>query len=117
MVTEGLVTVGGPVAVTGGGPPFPGERPLGRPVAPKEESRGALGGGLLLLLLANGCMVPLPGDRHKQIRLNNCQHNSQSVHQMAGGTKGRRLALCRLIKRDWHLDKEGTIGDSMKKLN
>ncbi|KAG7261547.1 hypothetical protein CRUP_000358 [Coryphaenoides rupestris] len=37
----GLVTVGGPAAVTGGGPPFPGERPLGRPVAPKEESRGA----------------------------------------------------------------------------
>lgn len=59
MVTEDLAVVGGPAAVTGGAP-LPGDRPLGRPMPPNPGSRGAPGGGLLLLLLANGGMAPLP---------------------------------------------------------
>lgn len=58
MVTDDFVAAGGPAAVTGG-VPFPGDRPLGRPTLPNEGSRGAPGGGLVLL--ANGCMAPLPG--------------------------------------------------------
>lgn len=58
MVTEDFADVGGPAAVTGGAP-FPGERPFGRPMPPNAGSRGAPGGGLLLLL-ANGGMAPLP---------------------------------------------------------
>lgn len=60
IVTEGLVAVGGPATVAGGAP-FPCVRPLGRPTPPKAGSRGVPDGGLLLLLLANGCMEPLPG--------------------------------------------------------
>lgn len=55
MVTEDFVAVGGVEAVTGG-PPLPGDRPLGRPTLPNAVSRGATGG----LLLANDCMAPFP---------------------------------------------------------
>ena len=64
MVTEGLVAGGAPLAVTGGGAPLPGERPLGRPVAPKDESRAPPDAGLLLL--AKGCMVPLPEEEEEE---------------------------------------------------
>lgn len=57
IVTEDFAAVGGPAAVTGGAP-LPGERPLGRPMFPNVESRGAPGGALLLL--AKGCMAPFP---------------------------------------------------------
>lgn len=57
MVTEDFAVVGGPEA---GGAPLPGDRPLGLPTFPNAASRGAPGGGLLLLL-ANGGMAPLPG--------------------------------------------------------
>ena len=52
MVTEGLGALEGPPADTGGAP-LPGERPLGLPPPPKA-------GVLLELLLAKGCMAPLP---------------------------------------------------------
>ena len=79
MVTEGLVAGGAPVAVTGGGAPFPGERPLGRPVGPNDESRVAPGGGLLLLLLlTKGCMVPLPGERGGTTHVSTTHHETIS---------------------------------------
>lgn len=59
IVTEDFADVGGVPAVTGGAP-LPGDRPLARPMFPNAASRGAPGGGLLLLLLANGGMAPLP---------------------------------------------------------
>lgn len=54
MVTDDLDAAGGPATVTWGAP-FPGARPLGRPMLPNEESRGAPGGALL----AFG-MLPFP---------------------------------------------------------
>lgn len=60
MVTEDFAAVGGPATVTGGAP-LPGDRPLGLPMLPNAGSRGAPGGGLLLL--ANDGMVPLPVGR------------------------------------------------------
>ena len=82
---------GAPVAVTAGGAPFPGERPLGRPVAPKEEeSRVPPGGGLLLLLLAKDCMVPLPGEGGATTRDSATQTWNQSVSRW-GGRRGRGL--------------------------
>lgn len=59
IVTEDFADVGGAPAVTGGAP-LPGDRPLARPMFPNAASRGAPDGGLLLLLLANGGMAPLP---------------------------------------------------------
>lgn len=59
IVTEDFADVGGVPAVTGGAP-LPGDRPLARPMFPNAASRGAPDGGLLLLLLANGGMAPLP---------------------------------------------------------
>lgn len=62
MVTEDFGAVAGPAAeaAVAGGAPLPGDRPLGRPMPPKPVSRDAPVNGLLLLLLANGRMAPLP---------------------------------------------------------
>lgn len=70
MVTEDFAAAGGPAAVTGGAP-LPGDRPFGRPMLPNAGSRGAPGGGLLLLLLANGGMAPLPVGRRTKVNLTN----------------------------------------------
>lgn len=55
MVTDDFEAAGGPATETCGAP-FPGARPLGRPMPPNDESRGAPGGALL----ANGGMLPFP---------------------------------------------------------
>lgn len=62
IVTEDFPEVGGAPAVTGGAP-LPGDRPFARPMFPNVASRAPPGAApllLLVVLLANGGMAPLP---------------------------------------------------------
>lgn len=68
------MAAGGPAVLTGGAP-LPGERPLGRPMIPKVESRGVPGGGLL----AKGGKAPLPENTENEIMKLSTSYGKKSV--------------------------------------